>query len=67
MSLYNIVYIGTEYDSSKAVLVLNGVLCDGHRESLSALNDRTEIILHDDHCGNIPNCKSMNSSISGSR
>ena len=43
----------TMFDS----LTVNGFLCKFHREILENLQDLTDIILMNDKCGRIPNCR----------
>ena len=43
----------TMFDS----LTVNGYLCKFHREILEELQDFTDILLMNDKCGKIPNCR----------
>ena len=45
--------INTEFDE----IVINGVLCNNHKYTLTHIIQDSLIILKDDVCGEIPNCQ----------
>ena len=46
-----------EIDTEYEFLRIKGTLCETQREILSSIKDNTEVILYDDVCGDIPNCR----------
>ena len=53
----------SDISSDRPLLILHGRLCSHHREILEHLGDGTEVILKDDFCSNILNCRLVHVSL----